>query len=68
MPPLLRPAAQAREPATGRVYVVAESRLAEIPGAVPKKGKGKKGEEQKGFEVGALAGVPVGVRACVCVW
>jgi hypothetical protein len=42
---------QARDPATGKVYIVAESRLGEIPGAVPKKGKGKKGEEQKGFEV-----------------
>lgn len=41
-----------RDPATGKVYIVAESRLSEIPGAVPKKGKGKKGEEAKGFEVG----------------
>ena len=42
---------QARDPATGKVYLVAESRLGEIPGALPKKGKGKKGEESKGFEV-----------------
>lgn len=30
---------RARNPATGRVYVVAESRLAAVPGAVPKAGK-----------------------------
>jgi isoleucyl-tRNA synthetase len=32
-----------RDPATGNVYVVAKERLGEIPGAVPKKKKGKKG-------------------------
>jgi tRNA synthetases class I (I, L, M and V) len=42
-----------RDPATGKTYIVAESRLAELPGAVPKQKKGKKGEEaEKGFEVG----------------
>lgn len=47
---------QAKDPATGRVYIVAESRLAEIPGAVPKAKKGKKGgEEQKGFEVSSTS-------------
>ncbi|GAB4817754.1 hypothetical protein N2152v2_004800 [Parachlorella kessleri] len=42
---------KARDPATGKVYIVAGSRLGEIPGALPKKGKGKKGEESKGFEI-----------------
>lgn len=41
--------------ATGKVYIVLESRLAEIPGAVPKQKKGKKaGADEaapKGFEV-----------------
>ena len=32
-----------KDPATGAVYVVAESRLAALPGAIPKKAKGKKG-------------------------
>lgn len=32
-----------KDPATGSVYIVAKSRLAAVPGAVPKKGKGKKG-------------------------
>lgn len=56
---------RARNPATGKVYIVAESRLAAVPGAVPKpkKEKGKKGAkggdaaeagaaEPKGWEVG----------------
>ena len=47
--------------ATGRVYIVMESRLAEIPGAVPKPKKGgKKGGEEaapKGFEVGGFEGL-----------
>ena len=46
--------------ATGKVYVVMESRLGEIPGAVPKAKKGKKGAEDgpapKGFEVGWVEG------------
>ena len=55
---------KARDPATGKVYIVAESRLAAVPGAVPKpkKDKGKKGgkggdakeseaAEPKGWEV-----------------
>ncbi|BDA43238.1 Isoleucine-tRNA ligase, cytoplasmic [Coccomyxa sp. Obi] len=55
---------RARDPATGKVYIVAESRLAAVPGAVPKpkKDKGKKGgkggdakeseaAEPKGWEV-----------------
>ncbi|PRW58449.1 isoleucine--tRNA cytoplasmic isoform B [Chlorella sorokiniana] len=45
---------KARDPATGRVYVVMESRLGEIPGAIPKAKKGKKGGDEaapKGFEV-----------------
>ncbi len=45
---------QMRDPAKGRVYIVAEARMEAIPGAVPKQKKGKKGgdSEQKGFEVG----------------
>ena len=34
---------RARDPASGRVYVVAAARLPEIPGAVPKAKKAKKG-------------------------
>lgn len=53
-----------RNPATGKVYIVAESRLSAVPGAMPKpkKEKGKKGgkggdakeadaAEPKGWEV-----------------
>lgn len=32
---------QVKDPASGAVYIVAESRLAALPGAVPKKAKGK---------------------------
>lgn len=32
-----------KDPASGAVYIVAESRLSAVPGAVAKKGKGKKG-------------------------
>lgn len=40
---------KARDPRTGRVYVVAECRLAELPGAVPKKKKAsKKSKKGKG--------------------
>ena len=35
--------ARARDPASGRVYIVAAARLPEIPGAVPKAKKAKKG-------------------------
>ncbi|KAI3433769.1 hypothetical protein D9Q98_003575 [Chlorella vulgaris] len=48
---------KARDPATGKVYIVMETRLAEIPGAVPKPKKAKKGKEAadeaapKGFEI-----------------
>lgn len=49
---------RAKDPATGKVYVVAETRLASIPGAVPKAKKGakdKKGAEPaKGWEVSRL--------------
>ena len=50
--------AQIRDPAKGRVYIVAEARMESIPGAVPKQKKGKKGGEsdQKGFEVGIRPG------------
>ena len=42
-----------RDPQKGLVYIVAESRMEAIPGAVPKQKKGKKASEpaQKGFEV-----------------
>jgi len=46
---------KAKDPATGRVYVVAESLLHELPGAVPKeskkKDKGKADPKKGGFEV-----------------
>ncbi len=41
---------RAKDPATGKVYVVAESRLAFIPGAVPKAKKGGKGGDKKDAE------------------
>ena len=41
---------RAKDPATGKVYVVAESRLASIPGAVPKAKKGSKGGDKKDAE------------------
>ena len=47
-----------QDPKTGKIYIVAESRLSSIPGAVPqkkkKKGKSKKpegGESEEGFKV-----------------
>ena len=43
---------KAKDPATGRVYIVAESRLKEIPGAVPKPKKAKKGQEAPPAEGG----------------
>ena len=51
---------KARDPASERVYIVAESRLKEVPGAVPKEKKGKKGPEDKaapkaGWQVGRAA-------------
>ena len=48
---------KARDPATGRVYIVAESLLHELPGAVPKESKKKDKAQDKaqpkkgGFEV-----------------
>jgi hypothetical protein len=44
---------QAKNPANGNVYIVAEALLAAFPGAVPKAKKGKKeGEkEAEGFQV-----------------
>jgi hypothetical protein len=55
--------------ATGKVYIVMESRLGEIPGAVPKAKKGGKGKGgdaaaegvPKGFEVGTTAGLLLGL-------
>ena len=49
---------RARDPATGKVYIVAESRLASIPGAVPKAKKGARGTnnndaEPQGWQVSA---------------
>jgi hypothetical protein len=47
---------KAKDPGSGKVYLVAESRLAELPGAVPKAKKGKKGadvaSQPAGFQVG----------------
>lgn len=48
---------QAKDPASGKVYIVAKARFEALPGAVPKKkagGKKKGGEEEAapaGFEV-----------------
>lgn len=46
---------KAKDPAAGRVYIVAESLLHELPGAVPKeskkKDKGKAEPKKGGFEV-----------------
>ncbi len=44
---------KAKDPATGRVYIVAEALLHELPGAVPKesKKKAKAQPEKGGFEV-----------------
>jgi len=46
---------KAKDPKTGAVYIFAESRMAHIPGAVPKKSKKKKGGEEEdkdqGFEI-----------------
>lgn len=40
---------RARDPATGRVYIVMESRLSELPGALPAKKKGK--PASPGFDI-----------------
>lgn len=59
-PSHLRPSSSSYVSATGRVYVVMESRLGEIPGAIPKVKKGKKGGDEaatKGFEVSQAASV-----------
>ena len=44
-----------KDPATGRCYIVAEARLGELPGAVPKPGKkgkdGAKSAPTPGFQV-----------------
>lgn len=44
---------KAKDPGTGRVYVVAEALLHELPGAVPKESKKKDKSQPKkgGFEV-----------------
>eukprot|EP00892_Ulva_mutabilis_P011660 jgi/Ulvmu1/8867/UM049_0049.1 len=41
---------QVKDPASSAVYIVAESLLAKLPGAVPKKGKGKGKAPSGGFE------------------
>ena len=41
---------RARDPATGKVYIVADTRLAAIPGAMPKAKKGGKGTDKKDAE------------------
>ena len=60
---------RAKDPATGKVYVVAESRLASIPGAAPKAKKGGKGgdkrdAEPKGWQVGSRPIWPLAQTAC----
>ena len=67
---------KAKDPSTGRVYLVAEALLHELPGAVPKESKKKDKSQPKkgGFEVSQnLNGAPVlclpmraCVHACVC--
>ena len=44
---------KAKDPSTGRVYLVAEALLHELPGAVPKESKKKDKSQPKkgGFEV-----------------
>jgi isoleucyl-tRNA synthetase len=44
---------QVKDPAKGTVYIVAEARLAALPGAVPKAKKG--GDKKKGKEGEAAA-------------
>ena len=62
---------KAKDPGSGRVYVVAEALLHELPGAVPKESKKKDKSQPKkgGFEVSIhLHGVPVlclPVYACI---
>lgn len=43
---------KAKDSVTGRVYIVAESRLKDIPGAVPKPKKAKKGAGEAPHEGG----------------
>jgi isoleucyl-tRNA synthetase len=50
--PVLYPL-QVKDPAKGTVYIVAEARLAALPGAVPKAKKG--GDKKKGKEGEAAA-------------
>lgn len=41
-----------KDPEKGTVYIVAEARLEQLPGAVPKPQKGKaKGDAKPGFQV-----------------
>jgi isoleucyl-tRNA synthetase len=47
-----------KDPAKGTVYIVAEARLAALPGAVPKPKKG--GDKKKGKEGDAAAAEPAG--------
>ena len=57
-----------RDPTSQRVYIVAEARLAELPGAVPKAVKGKKKEAEKpqgGFEVSLILLAANGRVLCV---
>lgn len=54
---------KAKDPGSGKVYLVAESRLAELPGAVPKAKKVKKGTDEAphptGFQVLHPVTIPV---------
>lgn len=55
-----------RNPTTGAVYILLEARLSELPGALPKAGKKKKGKadapEQPPFEVAVSLERPAVLR------
>ena len=60
---------KAKDPSTGRVYVVAEARLHELPGAVPKESKKKDKSQPKkgGFEVQLLPCCAI-LPSTYCAW
>jgi len=69
-PPLTHTQPQVRNPATGAVYIVAESRLEAIPGAVPKGKKGggggaaaSAGSSKSGSKAGSKKGSKADVTA-----
>ena len=60
---------KAKDPSTGRVYLVAEALLHELPGAVPKESKKKDKSQPKkgGFEVD-LYWCACAQLASICLW